>query len=167
MDLLFVRHGLAWERDAERWADDRDRPLRPLGIRRMRAAARGLARVLPPPDALWTSPFVRAARTAAILREEASWPEPRALAALGEDAPPGPVLAAAARTRSLASLAVVGHAPQLDLVVTLAVTGRRRPAIVRLKKGGVACVRFEQAVRPGAGVLIWVATPHWLRALDE
>lgn len=167
MDVLFVRHGMAWERDAERWPDDRERPLRPIGARHMRAAARGLARIHGPVDVVWASASARATQTAAILHEDASWPVARTTAALAEDAPASAALAAIARAREVASLVLVGHAPQLDALVTLAVSGRQRPLVVRLKKGGVACVRFQATVRAGAGVLLWVATPRWLRALDD
>jgi phosphohistidine phosphatase SixA len=167
LDLIVVRHAMAWERDPERWPDDRRRPLRPFGIRRFRAASRGLARLVSHADALWTSPFTRAVETAAILHDELRWPAPRAVAALGEGAPPAPVLRAIARARGVAVLVIVGHAPSLDQLVTLAVTGRQTPAIVSLRKGGVACLHFETAARAGAGVLEWVATPRLLRALDD
>jgi phosphohistidine phosphatase len=167
MDLLLVRHGVAWERDRERWPDDDERPLRPLGVRRMRAAARGLARLQGRIDLVWTSAAVRAAQTATLLYEDARWPAARPTAVLAENAPAMGALAAIARVRDVATLAVVGHAPQLDVLITLAVSGRQRPLVVRLKKGGVACVRFQSTVRAGAGTLLWAVTPRWLRALDE
>jgi len=33
MDLYIVRHAVAFDRDAERWPDDRERPLTPRGIK--------------------------------------------------------------------------------------------------------------------------------------
>jgi phosphohistidine phosphatase len=166
VDLIVVRHATAWERDAERWPDDRLRPLRPLGIRRFRAACSGLAQLVSHVDAVWTSPYVRAVETAAILQQEAHWPVARAVEALGEGAPQGPVLRAVAAARGIATLVLVGHAPSLDQLVTLAVTGRQTPAIVALRKGGMACLRFETTVRPGAATLQWVAPPRLLRAIE-
>jgi phosphohistidine phosphatase len=167
VDLLVVRHALAWERDPARWPDDGRRPLRPLGIRRFRAASRGLARLVPHVDAVWTSPLVRAVQTARILHEEAGWPAAILANGLAEDASPLPILRAAARASRTTRLVVVGHAPNLNELVAIAICGRRTPAPIELRKGGVAYVRFEATPRPGSGTLVWVATPRLLRALDD
>ena len=34
MELLIVRHAIAWERDAKRWPDDGERPLSAPGVTR-------------------------------------------------------------------------------------------------------------------------------------
>jgi hypothetical protein len=36
---------------------------------------------------------------------------------------------------------------------------------VRIKKGGVACIRFDGVVEPGAGKLRWLLTPEALRSV--
>ena len=69
MELLLVRHAIAEPRDDERWPDDRDRPLNELGEERMRRAAKGLARIVPEVTIVFSSPLVRAWRTAEILHE--------------------------------------------------------------------------------------------------
>src|ERR1700720_3238578 len=80
MDLLIVRHAIAFERDRHRWRDDGARPLSPAGIRRARKAAAGLKEFTKAPDRVLTSPLVRARQTAQILTDVAGWPQ-------GEGAP--------------------------------------------------------------------------------
>jgi phosphohistidine phosphatase len=74
MDLLIVRHAIAYERDRARWREDALRPLSPAGIRRARKAAAGLKELTARPERLLTSPLVRAQQTARILTAVAGWP---------------------------------------------------------------------------------------------
>src|SRR5712672_3723056 len=74
MELLIVRHAIAFERDRQRWRDDAARPLSPVGIRQSRKAAAGLKEFSKAPDRLLTSPLVRARQTAQILTDVAGWP---------------------------------------------------------------------------------------------
>ena len=71
MDVYLVRHAIAHERNSTRWPDDALRPLTTAGMRKFRKAAAGLARCVPKTAAVFTSPFVRARETAAILAESA------------------------------------------------------------------------------------------------
>ena len=45
MELLVVRHAIAFERSPRRWPDDAERPLSPRGVARARKAALGLKRI--------------------------------------------------------------------------------------------------------------------------
>jgi len=167
VDVFLVRHALAQERDAEKWPDDRARPLKPSGIRRFRSIARGLARLATAPDVVWSSRLARAWHTAVILHEEAAWPEPEACTLIEEELDPARVLRAIARAGAIERLAIVGHAPGLDDLAATAVLGPRRNGLMRLRKGGVACLRFEPRPGPGAAELLWLASPTLLRAADE
>ena len=73
--VVLFRHGPASKRDAARWPDDDARPLTPRGEARTRTAAAGVAVLTARARAIWTSPLVRAASTAALLRE--AYREPR------------------------------------------------------------------------------------------
>src|ERR1700753_2620372 len=73
MDLLIVRHAIAYERDRARWHDDALRPLSPAGERRARKAAAGLKELTSRPARLLTSPRVRAHQPAKILTTVAGW----------------------------------------------------------------------------------------------
>ena len=65
MRLIIIRHATAVPHGTPGYADE-DRPLTPEGEAKFREAARGLARAYDRPDALLTSPWLRARQTAAI-----------------------------------------------------------------------------------------------------
>ena len=67
--VVLFRHGPAGKRDAARWPDDQLRPLTPKGELRTRDAGAGLANLTGGVRAIWTSPLVRAARSAALLHD--------------------------------------------------------------------------------------------------
>jgi phosphohistidine phosphatase len=112
MDLLIVRHAIAFERDRHRWAEDADRPLSPAGIRRARKAAAGLKLLISRPQRLLTSPLARAKQTAQILTHVAGWPQAQEVPELSPGEPALAVLALLANDRSKL-IAVVGHQPGL------------------------------------------------------
>src|SRR3989440_11237276 len=107
MELLVVRHAIAFEHSASRWPDDAERPLSPQGAARARKAALGLKRITPRPARVLVSPLRRARQTAAILPRFAGWPEARKCVQLLPGASAQGVLALLARTRGR-RLAVVG-----------------------------------------------------------
>lgn len=164
MELLIVRHAIAFERDRHRWRDDGARPLSPVGLKRARRAAAGLKNFTRSPDRLLTSPLVRARQTAQILTEIAGWPEAEEAPFLSPGEPALGVLTLLSKDR-LNRVAVVGHQPSLGalLAACLCTDGRRLP--IELKKNAVACVSFAGAPRAGRGVLDWLATPRMLRAI--
>ena len=165
VDLYLVRHAPAFRRDPERWPKDSARPLTPEGVEEFRLAARGLARMVPRADVILSSPFQRAWRTAEMLSELDSWPAPE----------PSPVLrpgyrAASPEKATLAlegyadakSVAVVGHRPRLQELATYLLTGERDGLEIKIRKGGVMCIRFDGAPAPGTGKLRWLLTPKAL-----
>src|SRR5439155_13416515 len=82
VELLLVRHAIAFNRDPDRWPHDGDRSLTPQGEARFRKAARGLKAILPSVELVLSSPYARAWRTAEILSEETGWPDPKPSEAL-------------------------------------------------------------------------------------
>ena len=163
MEVYLVRHAAASERDPDRWPDDSERPLSPEGEEAFRLAARGLARVAPRVDAILSSPYRRAWRTAEILSELDSWPEPEPVAVLEPTLPPQK--AAHELEDYSGCVAVVGHRPGLHELAAYLLTGDRNGMEIGIKKGGVACIGFDGAVEPGAGELCWLLTPKALRSL--
>src|ERR1700723_1695817 len=117
MELLVIRHAIAFVRDGRRWAADDTRPRLSGGIRRSRKAASGLKELCKAPDRLLTSPLVRATQTAKILTEVAGWPR----AEIGSELRPGQdaaaVLALLSKDRS-ERIAIVGHQPDLSALLT-------------------------------------------------
>ena len=167
LDLYLVRHAVACGRDPERWPDDGRRPLTPRGERGFRAAARGLARLLPGGGAslLLSSPYERAWRTAQILAEETACPAPVPLDALLPGAGAEEAAAALAGRAGAGAVVAVGHRPSLHLLAAYLLTGRENGARLRIKKGGAVRIRFEGPPQPGAGELRWLLTPGLLRSL--
>jgi phosphohistidine phosphatase len=164
VELVVVRHAIAYERDAFRWPDDRDRPLTPVGETKFRRAARGLARIAGPVDRVLSSPLVRAWRTAEILTEEAGWPAPMVFEALEPDRRAADVLAALMPHRLRDSVALVGHEPLLGELVSFLLTGSDAGGAFPLKKGAAASVAIDGDIPDGSS-LQWLLTPKIERAI--
>jgi phosphohistidine phosphatase len=164
MELLIVRHAIAFERDLEHWRDDGARPLSPAGIRQSRKAAAGLKEFSKAPDRLLTSPLVRARQTAQILTDVAGWPQAEEAPELSPGGAALAVLTLLGQKRGKA-VAVVGHEPGLGALLTACLLGEDGALVIEMKKNAVACVSFEGAPRAGRAVLKWLATPRMLRGL--
>lgn len=162
-----MRHAAAHDRDPDRWPDDALRPLTPEGEENFRHSAAGLARLAPRADALLSSPYERAWRTAEILAELEGWPDPKPATLLEPTLPPEKAAAALEPYAGAAAVAVVGHRPCLHELVSYLLTGDAGGAEITIKKGGVVCVRFGDAIAPGEGQLRWLATPKILRAMAD
>ena len=166
MELLIVRHARAGERDPEKWPDDRDRPVPPKGARRFRRMARGLARLLPEVDAVWSSPLRRAWQTAEILEKDGGWPAPRELKILE----PGNTAAEVTeilRRESADRMVLVGHEPMLSELITHLTIGPGDRAILELKKGGAALLKFPAGLEAGEGMLLWLLPPRVVLGLRK
>lgn len=162
MDLYLIRHAIAADLDPVAWPDDTKRPLTPDGAKRYRQAARGLRRLAPKVDAVLSSPYVRAWETAKILADRAGWPAPTRCDALAGGGTPSAVVRAMGRRGSAEAVALVGHEPNLSELATYLLAGEKTRPVLELKKGGVACLRIEGGLRPGAATLRWVVPPKVL-----
>lgn len=157
--VVLVRHGPAEDRDPVRWPDDSRRPLTDKGKDQTRRAARGLARVVPKVGRLVSSAADRAIATARMVRGELpdhprleTWPE------LGPGNLPNPLFDRLRRSAHPGDeLVLVGHEPTLAEFVGMALVGDG-VSVVRLTRGGAACLEFPGGVRPGAGRLRWLFT---------
>ncbi|HEY7887575.1 MAG TPA: phosphohistidine phosphatase SixA [Steroidobacteraceae bacterium] len=166
MELIILRHAIAFPRDAKRWPDDTQRPLTMEGVKRARRAAAGLKRITQRPSLVLTSPLVRARDTAAVLEQAARWPQAVECAALSPEGSPEGVLEALRRRGAKAECAaVVGHLPHLGRLVALCLQGDARSDAFELKKSAVVCLRFEGPLCAGQGVLQWSLPPRMLRKL--
>jgi phosphohistidine phosphatase len=164
MELLILRHAIAFPRDPSRWPDDGERPLTAEGARKARRAAAGLKRIAARPEWVLTSPLVRARDTARIFAQAGRWPKAVECAALAPGGDPEAVLAALRRQGAKADcLAVVGHQPQLGRLLALCLRGEASAAAFELRKSAVACLRFEGPPRAGRGLLIALFPPRALR----
>lgn len=161
--LVLVRHAIAEERGAA-WPDDDQRPLSQDGVRKWKAAARGLAAVIAPVDVLLASPLVRTCQTAEILAKAMS-PAPRLslFEALRPDAGPATVVSAL-RARSLSGTVVlVGHEPMLS---ELASTLLHLQGPLEFRKGAAMALTTQGLGSRGPARLEWFLTPKQLRLMS-
>lgn len=160
MRLIIVRHGIAVNRETAEMEDE-ERPLTRRGIRRFRSAAAGLARIERRPDHLLSSPLVRARQTADILSR--AWGKVKVTEeeALADSA--ATILSALAKLDREATVAIVGHEPDLSQVLAILV-GSEQGNRFTFKKGGAACVSIPGEVGAGGG-LVWYLPPRLLRRL--
>lgn len=167
MELLIVRHGPAGGLvEKTEWkisGKDSARPLTKEGRRRTREAAAGLARAVEGCELVATSPWKRAAQTAAAVAK-----------ALGADVVECPALIPDARLedalawlkgRREKTLALVGHEPHLSELASWLLTGTKR-SVLRLKKPQALLLDLKK-LEPGAAELVWSIPPRQLRALGR
>lgn len=129
MDLILWRHA-----DAEDGIPDVERRLTERGLKQAQIMAAWLARRLPDDAVVFSSPAVRAQRTARALTADYTIER-----ALGTDSTPEAVLALAQWPGGGRTVVIVGHQPTLGAVAALAVTGRAR--LWSVKKGAVWWLR--------------------------
>jgi len=164
MKLLLLRHGLAVDQGTPGYERDSERPLTPEGRRKVRLIGKALARLEIAPDAILTSPFVRAHQTAEIvatvLRSKKRM-QICAQLACGGDAKR--LIAHINKLHPQArSVMLVGHEPDLSSLASLLLTGKATGAPIELKKGGL-CVIETDALRAGqCATLQWLAPPRLL-----
>src|SRR5215469_199694 len=162
MELIIVRHAIAFERDARRWPDDGERPLSPRGMMRARRAALGLKRLGPRPLKVLSSPLERARQTAVILSQFAGWPRASSCPLLVPGSSVQELLALLGRSRE-SCIALVGHQPDLGRALSACLPGSVGSAAFELRKMGAALVRFHGAARSGQGELCWLLPPRLMR----
>jgi phosphohistidine phosphatase len=159
--LLLLRHGIAEDPGPATGHRDEPRALTPEGRERMRAQARGMARLGIVAEAVVTSPLVRCRQTAEIVA-----------AALGTAAREDPRLRPGARLDQVEdvmidhpgaeALLLCGHQPDLSVIVAELTGGGR----VEFRKGSLAVLDVDRPPRPGGGLLRALHPPAALRLLD-
>jgi phosphohistidine phosphatase len=161
MKVLIIRHGIAVPRGTPGIPDD-ERPLTQEGEKKFRRAAKGLARVVPPPDALLTSPLPRARATAEIAAGAWGWIPTQVVPALAQGDVEA-VLATLSRFPADATIAIVGHEPHLSALLAELLASSEAGRLT-FRKGGAALVELSDS--PGAGAaLLWYLPPRILRKL--
>lgn len=166
MQLLILRHAIAFPRDLKRWPADGERPLTLEGVKRARRVAAGFKRIAKRPALVLTSPLVRARDTAAIFAQAARWPEAAECEALAPGGSPEGVLEALRQQgRKAQCVAVVGHQPHLGRLLALCLRGNARAEAFELKKSAIVCLQFEGPPRAGQAMLTALLPPRLLRKL--
>ncbi|HEV8383609.1 MAG TPA: phosphohistidine phosphatase SixA [Candidatus Acidoferrales bacterium] len=165
MILYLMRHGIAIDREDPKCPPDPERYLTKKGMEKTRAAAQGLRALGIKPDAMLTSPYVRAVQTAEIAAASLGFARDRIrrTETLIFGHKPAELFRELPKARAK-EVMCFGHAPHLDEVIAFALGSRT--LLTALKKAGVACLELESLSTP-KGVLVWVHTPRSLRILGE
>ena len=119
---------------------------------------------MPKTAAIFTSPYVRARETAAMLTEHGKFK----VATDSTDLVPGKTPRAVfdlLRSRRRAAVVLVGHEPDLSAWMSAALAVEPSRIKSEFKKGAAACVRFEKTIGPGDATLVWLLPPRVLRSM--
>ena len=166
MRVILFRHGIAHDRADPHCPPDPDRALTDEGRKKTRKSAKGLKEMACAPTRVLASPYVRAKATAAICAEVFGLPDAKVTLtdALLPEAPPYALFHALfAYHGSDEEILCVGHAPNVDKVIAVALTGERAP-VTSLKKSGAALLLVEDLPRT-RGELLWLIPPKVLASL--
>lgn len=168
MRILIVRHAKAEDRDASdrHSASDAERPLTEAGRKQMRKAARALKELLPRIDVLASSPLVRARDTARLIAKEYKRLKITDVAALAPGASEKALLAWLQTQPSEATIALVGHEPDLSRLTSWLLAGGTR-GFVEFKKGAACLLEFPETADAGRATLAWLLAPGQLRRLTR
>jgi phosphohistidine phosphatase len=159
MRFILFRHGPAGRRDPSLWPDDALRPLTRRGEERTRRAAQGLGRIERGITLILTSPFRRADGTAQVLARVLGVDRVERLDALAPGGSPRKLLDSVPQIEG--AVVLVGHEPDLGQLGAQLIGSIPLP----LKKAGACAIAFDGQLAPGAGTLLWLATPKLLRRL--
>jgi phosphohistidine phosphatase len=156
IELHFLRHAHAGDPGA--WhAPDATRPLSEKGERQADRMGRYLAKVGLAPDAMITSPKVRASRTAEIVAVHLGVPvttDPRLAGPFSLEDLEEILSDAGHPARPI----IVGHDPDFSELLASLVGAPRIP----MKKGALARVDVDRPLQAGGGTLRWLVPPDLL-----
>jgi phosphohistidine phosphatase len=137
MKVYVVRHTDA--EPAANYAADAERPLTDKGRKQAKSVGLALGRIGAAPGVVLASPFLRARQTAEILTKAAGWDAPiEDSDSLLPGVSAGRTIKALA-SRDCAEVAVVGHAPQVEELLSAMLAGKAK--IVRRDEKGLRCLR--------------------------
>jgi phosphohistidine phosphatase len=164
MDVLVVRHGIAMEREDAQAVGiaDAERPLTPMGRKRMKRAAKGLYRAVGELDSLLTSPYRRAVETAEFVVKAYDGLACEETETLLPDADPEELCQVLAARPRASVVAVVGHEPHLGRFLGYCLYAELRSPF-DFKKGGACLIHFDDAPAAASGRLSWFLPPRFLR----
>ncbi|HYX11150.1 MAG TPA: histidine phosphatase family protein [Candidatus Acidoferrum sp.] len=156
IELYFLRHADAGDPDG--WTGpDAERPLSPKGRRQAERLGRHLKAIGFAPDAILTSPKVRAAETAGLVADPLDL-DVSTDARLGSGFDMTTVEAILDAAGSPRKAVLVGHDPDFSELLAELVGA----ASVPMKKGAIARVDVELPIEPGEAVLRWLIPPDAL-----
>ena len=165
MILYIVRHAIAADRQPDSSEQrDSERPLTDAGRKKFKQIARALDNLGTQIDLILTSPYLRAADTAGILRKKLNLDKER-LIQIDDLAPGGDPVRLMSDIKgkygNSGSIALVGHEPGLSRLISVLLSGDPTLSIT-LKKGGVCCLTVENPQYARCATLEWLLAPAQL-----
>lgn len=160
-----LRHAKA--REAAPGTRDEERALTPEAKKKMRFAARAIARLAPEFDAILTSCLLRARQTA----EPVAWALDRRgdlieTDALAPSADPRGILREIEKRR-LSRILLVGHMPHLGRLLGYLLTGRSN-TVIEIKKGALARIEFEgRSPKPPGTLMLMLTAKALVRSVEK
>ena len=162
MEIYILRHGIAVDRGTPGFKKDSDRPLTKEGEEKMHQIADTMLGMGLKFDLILSSPYLRAEQTAQIVADtldrevtltKTLAPDANALELIAEinDEKPHSVL-------------LVGHEPDLSLLISVLVCGTSDSSF-ELKKGGLCKLTAETITFGRCATLNWLITPKHLRGM--
>jgi phosphohistidine phosphatase len=166
MKLFILRHGQAHP-PGPQWRPDSKRPLTEEGEENMFEVARGMQALGLTFDAILTSPYVRALRTAEILAEVYKRPKLIETRRLFPEAAPKEIIDEIAENFAKAeAIVLVGHEPLLSGLISTLLSGGDGLGI-RLKKAGLCKLSADKVFLGQCASLHWLMTPRQLARLGK
>ena len=160
MDIFILRHASAEEHSPSAFRDDSLRPLTAKGSRRMRQVATAMRALDLSFDVIYTSPFVRAKQTAAIVADvfqlHKKLRETDTLATGGD--PEELIRLLQSAGDEFQSILLVGHEPYLSDLISVLLVGDGSLALT-MKKGGVCKLRVGILKYGRCASLEWLLPP--------
>jgi phosphohistidine phosphatase len=169
MNLYLMRHGIAVAADEPGINSDNERPLSPKGMKRLRRAARGLARLHIGFSSILTSPVLRARQTAEIVAQslglEARLEE---ISGLAPESSVEHLMLGLTRFHDQEDVLLVGHEPLLSDTASFLLLSKNKPNLnIRFRKGGLCCIEIDDLPPTRPGLLRWYLTAKHLRLLAK
>jgi phosphohistidine phosphatase len=166
MNLFFLRHGLAVERDEFDFARDEFRPLTPKGKKQLSHVAAAMRALELDFELVLSSPLVRARQTAEIIAAELKLQ--KRLVFADELKPGGDAKKLVNKIAGLKkvpeNVLLVGHEPDFSELISLLVTGSHGGGFA-LKKGGLAKLEVEKLRASKCAILAWLLTPAQMKLM--
>jgi phosphohistidine phosphatase len=168
IQLIFIRHAVAMDReDFQKKAklDDAFRPLTSKGRNRLEKMARIMKRRwVKDFDLIISSPYTRARQSAEVVSQVYS---EKRVVECSELVPQSPPQAFVKWLKSQnyrgQTFAIVGHEPNLSLLVTYLLAGNEY-AFLEFKKSGILCLEVDmlKGLGPSSGQLQWLVAPKMI-----
>jgi phosphohistidine phosphatase len=164
MNLYFLRHGQAVDRDTPGCRRDADRPLTPKGRQRLRRTAGAMEAMELHLEAILSSPYRRARQTAEIVARALNLQDRLSFSRQLTPAGSPQALIAELNRLNLHNLLLVGHEPGLGNLIARLVTGGRNLEL-ELKKGGLCKLEAGPLRHGRCATLAWLLTPKQLELM--